>query len=285
VKSAVALEVAALTGAEIVSVDSMQVYRRMDIGTAKPSEAERERVRHHMIDVVEPSESYTVAEFQEAARSVVAESDAPLLVVGGSGLHFRAVVDPMEFAPTDAEVRTRVEALGHAEARALLLEGDPGAQRHVDLDNPRRVTRALEVLELTGATPSERAESDAARRVREYEPLLPVAAVGVDPGDGLAAIIEARFDRMLEAGLLGEVSDVARDWGVTASQAVGYRELAPVLRGDYDLAEGRRRAIDATRALAKRQRTFFRRDPRVAWLDRVSPPTVLAALREAGWTS
>jgi tRNA dimethylallyltransferase len=148
----------------------------------------------------------------------------------------------------------------------------------VDLANPRRVVRAVEVLRLTGRTPSQRATSPEAAAVRDYLPSRPVKMFGVDRGGGLAASIERRFDAMLEAGLLDEVRRLAGHMGRTASQAVGYKELAPVSSGAVSLAEGRRAAIRATLQLAKRQRTFFRRDPRIQWLDSRLPETIAEAL-------
>jgi tRNA dimethylallyltransferase len=247
----------------------MQVYRGMDIGTAKPTPEDRARVPHHLVDMVDPEEDFTVARFQSAGRSVLAGLDAagvPALVAGGSGLHFRALVDPLDFPPSDAAVRALFDALDPEQAAAVLVEEDPGAADHVDLGNPRRVTRALEIMELTGATPSQRAVSPAGRAVRSYEAEIPVAAVGLDPGDGLEERVRRRTDAMLAAGLLDEVRRLGSRLGLTARQAVGYKELLPVVAGEATLDEGREAMIRATLALAKRQRTYFRRDPRIRWL-------------------
>lgn len=292
-KSAVALEIAESVGAEIVSADSMQVYRGMDIGTAKPSAADRERVVHHLVDVADPDTPFTVAEFQELGRAVlgdVAARNVPALIVGGSGLHFRSLVDPLEFPPSDPSVRASVEALKQADAVAALLEADPAAGDVVDLSNPRRVARALEVHRITGRTPTERLAGSRAAAVREFRSVMPIVVVGVDPGETLPGRVEARFDAMLEAGLLEEVTRLAPRLGVTASAAVGYRQLLPVVRGEWNIGRGRARAIHATRALARRQRTFFRRDPRVRWLEWDDESGSMAAragaaLEEAGWTS
>jgi tRNA dimethylallyltransferase len=289
----VAVAIAAVAGAEIVSVDSMQVYRGLDLGTAKPTAAQRARVPHHLIDLADPAASFSVAEFQRAGREALAglaRRRVPALIVGGSGLHFRALVDPLEFPPHDPQVRREVEALDPGVAAAALVAADPSAGRWVDLANPRRVARALEVLRLTGLTPSARAAADAAAAVRAYRPLLPVVAVGFDPGEALRARVEARFDAMLAAGLLEEVRRVAPSLGPTAAQAVGYKELLPVVRGEAGLAEGRSRAVAATWALAGRQRTFFRRDPRLRWQAWDDDPARRAAaartvFEEAGWTS
>ena len=282
--------VAEATGAEIVSVDSMQVYRRMDLGTAKPTVADRSRVVHHMIDVVDPADGYSVAEFRIEGRQAMSSTDGPLLITGGSGLHFRSLVDPLDFAPTDQAVRASLESQRVEDVREALLEADPDAGAHVDLANPRRVVRAVEILRLTGDTPSQRAATPRAQAVREYEAEVPMVAVGLDPGDDMAARIEARFDRMLSAGLIDEVEHLVGVWGVTASQAVGYREMSRVVAGEWSHEQGRRRAIEATTALARRQRTYFRRDPRIRWLDWHDDSEAVAAkvievFEEAGWTS
>ena len=291
------MRLADLLGGEIVSVDSMQVYRELDIGTAKPSSAEQRRVPHHLIDVADPAETFSVAEFQRlgvAAIDEIAAKGAQPLVVGGSGLHFRALVDPLDFPPSDATIRAEIEALEPAEAVLALLECDPQAAAVVDLANPRRVARALEVFRLTGATPTARAHSPSAGAVRNYEPRLPLIAIGMDPAEKLPDRVEARFDRMLADGLLAEVDSLQGRLGITAAQAVGYKELLPVVAGRATVEEGREAAIRATMALAKRQRTFFRRDPRIRWIPwhdgadqtvDVAVETTTKALEEMAWTS
>jgi len=271
----------------------MQVYRGMDIGTAKPTGEQRARVPHHLIDLADPGDAFSVAEFQREGRLVLtdlARRGVPALIVGGSGLHFRALVDPLEFPPHDPAVRRAMEALAPGEAVAALVAADPGAGEHLDLGNPRRVARALEIHRLTGLTPTVRWEGEQAAAVREYRPLLPLVALGIDPGERLPARVEARFDAMLGAGLLEEVRRLAPHLGRTAAQAVGYKQLLPVVRGEASLEGGRARAVTATRALAGRQRTFFRRDPRIRWLEWHDDPAhwaaaARAALEEAGWTS
>jgi tRNA dimethylallyltransferase len=292
-KTDVAVAIAGQLGGEILSVDSMQVYRGLNIGTAKVDAATAARVPHHLIDLAEPHESFSVAQFQHAGRTRIAELEARStipIIAGGSGLHFRALMDPLDFPPTDAALRTELEATDPAALIGELLLADPDADRRVDLANPRRVLRAVEILRLTGATPSQRAETEHAQAVRSYEPLIGFRAIGLDPGERLAARVIARFDAMLTDGLLGEVEDLADQLGPTARQAVGYKELLGVVGGEYDLEEGRNRAIQATLALAKRQRTFFRRDPRIRWLpwhddaeQRVS--AAFAAIEDAVWNS
>jgi tRNA dimethylallyltransferase len=281
------------TGAEIISVDSMQVYRGMDIGTAKPSAQDRAAVPHHLIDIVDPEQRFTVAQFQGAGRVVLDDLDAratPALVVGGSGLHFRSLVDPLTFAGHDEAIRADVETMGAEAALAALLDADAEAGEHVDLANPRRVARALEVVLLTGSTPSDRASTPEARAMRSYEARIPFAAAGIDPGEALVARIERRLDRMLEAGWFAEVQALQHRLGPTASQAVGYRHLVRAARREWPLADAVRRARDATTSLARRQRTFHRRDPRITWVEWHDDVATLSArvtraLEEAGWTS
>lgn len=266
-KSAIALELADGLEAEIISVDSMQVYRGMDIGTAKPSAADQARVAHYLIDVVDPDEPFTVADTQRLGRAAVAAASGPMIIAGGTGLAMRAILDPLEFPGRDAGVRAELEILELEDLQHRLLTIDREAGETVDLANPRRVIRALEIYAVTGLNPGQRAATPAARAVREYEAYLPFRAVGVDPGGRLEARVVARFDAMLEAGLLDEVAGLASRLGRTAAQAVGYKELLPVVAGDRTIEEGRRDAIAATMAVAANQRTYLRRDPRIHWLE------------------
>jgi tRNA dimethylallyltransferase len=197
-----------------------------------------------------------------------------LIIAGGTGLTFRAIVDPLEFPGRDPAVRTELEAMSLPALQERLLSLDPEAAAHIDLSNPRRVVRALEIHAVTGLTPRDRAATPAAADVRDYRPRHPVQAVGLDPGPRLAGRVEARFDAMLAAGLLAEVGALAPRLGRTAAQAVGYKELLPVVAGERSLAEGRAAAIAATRAVAGNQRTFFRRDPRIRWLEWDDDPHV-----------
>jgi len=255
----------------------MQVYRGMNIGTAKPSAADQARVAHHLIDVVEPDEPFTVADAQLLGRAAIAEASGPVIVAGGTGLAMRAILDPLEFPGRDHEVRAKLETLELPVLQDRLLTIDPAAGETIDLANPRRVVRALEVYAVTGLNPTRRAATAAARAVRDYEAYLPFLAVGLDPGDGLQARVVRRFDAMLDSGLLDEVAGLARRLGRTAVQAVGYKELLPVVAGDRTIDEGRRDAIAATMAVAANQRTYFRRDPRIHWLEWDDDPGVRLA--------
>lgn len=264
-KSELGLQLAQELNAPILSIDSMQVYRGMDIGTAKPTIVEREQVRHYMIDLAEPEQVFTAAEFQREAREVIDSGRHPLvLMVGGSGLHFRAVLDPLTFPPRDSEVRAMLEDAHDPVSQ--LLHVDPDAADLVDLANRRRVVRALEIFRLTGATPSMRAQGREAKAIRDYEPRYEFRAAGVDPGDELATRIDARTKTMAATGLLEEVALLAPRLGPTARNAVGYRQLLAVVSGEVTPETGFESVKSATLALARRQRTFFGRDPRIAWV-------------------
>lgn len=280
-KSEVGLELAEQLNAPILSVDSMQVYRGMDIGTAKPTPAQQHRVRHHMIDLVEPERTFTVAEFQNEARRVIDSNEyQTILIVGGSGLHFRAIVDPLVFPPHDILVRERSEA--SADPVTELLHVDSEAGSVVDLDNRRRVVRALEIYRLTGLTPTHRAKTDEAEAIRRYEPFYEFQAVGIDPGPQLETRINVRTEFMAERGLLDEVEALAPRLGPTAASAVGYRQLLAVVQGDITMGAGFESMKRATVALARRQRTFFRRDPRIVWVPwQQSPQERLREIRSA----
>jgi tRNA dimethylallyltransferase len=258
---------------EIISVDSMQVYRGMDIGTAKPTDLERQGVEHHLIDVADPSEEFTVARFRSLGREVLSRTEAPAIVItGGSGLHFRALVDPLSFAPTDPDLRDELEARDVEELVAELLEVDPGAARHVDLANTRRVVRAVEIFQLTGETPSARAATADAEDVRRYVPEIAFDAVGIDPGSGLEARVDIRLREMRDGGLVDEVRSLVPRMGRTARGAVGYRELLAALSQEISMDEAFERAAANTKKLARKQRTWFQRDPRIRWIPWIDEP-------------
>lgn len=260
----------------------MQVYRGMDIGTAKPTAEEQHRVPHEMIDVAEPETEFTVAEFRQAARGALERKAAPVvLIVGGSGLHFRSVVDPMSFRPTDPVLRADLETTPVETLVAELLAADPAAGDHVDLSNRRRVLRGIEALRLAGTTPSGWASTDERRRYQAYEPDLEFVAFALDSQDPAPAI-SSRLAEMRDAGFLAEVERLAPRLGRTASQAVGYRQLLEVVKGRAGAEEAFEAAERATMALVKRQRTFFRRDPRLRWLNAGQPDLADTIMKEAG---
>lgn len=271
-KTGAALRIAETLGAEILSVDSMLVYRGMDVGTAKPTASERGRVPHHLVDLVEPSQPFSVAAFQAAARRAAEDvrrrGKTPLLV-GGSGLYFRAVVDDLEFPGTEAGIRGDLEgeatALGPDRMHRRLAELDPVAASKIEPGNVRRTVRALEVAAITGRT-----FSSFAAAWDRYGPER-VRAAGVRLGtQELAARVEARVQEMLAAGWMREVEElVARGLGgwLTASQAIGYAELARHLAGELSLEDAVQQTVKRTRSLARRQMAWFRRDPRIRWFD------------------
>lgn len=260
------MELARRIGAEIVSVDSMQVYRGMDVGTAKPTVLERREVRHHMVDVVEPEVDYSVSEFSETGRRILDGSNIPLIIAGGSGLHFRSLVDPMSFAPTDPEVRSRLDEISLDSLQTELESVDATAVSHVDIQNKRRVVRALEVYHLGGGTPSERAMTGEAQRLRRYDADYEFRAFGLDPGEMSEKLIAGRLERMVGGGLVDEVRGLAPRLGRTARAAVGYREILDALGGKWSMERAFDEIARNTRKLARRQRTWFQRDPRVHWI-------------------
>jgi tRNA dimethylallyltransferase len=268
--------VAAEMGAEVVSVDSMQVYRGMDIGTAKPTLVERRGVHHHMIDLVDPDQDFSVASFASAGRRVIDSAMTPLVISGGSGLHFRALVDPMSFAPTDPGLRARLEAGTPESMAARLLEVDPDAGNHVDLANHRRVVRALEIHQITGETPSERARTAEAEDLRRYVSRVGFTAVGIDPGDQLESRVDRRLASMRSGGFVEEVAGLWEGMGRSARSAVGYRQIGDYLKGIVDLDTALTNAARATKRLARKQRTWFHRDPRIRWIPWGSDPGRLA---------
>jgi len=271
-KTQMGIAVAELLGAEIVSVDSMLVYRGMDIGTAKPTAAQRARVPHHLLDVAEPWEPFSVARHQELARGAMAGirgRGRRVLLVGGSALYERAVVDELGFPGTDPGTREGLEAeaavVGAAGLHERLAASDPAAAARIEPGNVRRTVRALEVARLTGQPFSSLAggwETYEAHRVR---------AAGISmPGPVLRTRIEGRVADMLERGWLDEVRGlVERGFGswLTSAQAIGYAELARHLAGELTLDAAVAGTVKRTRALARRQLAFFRRDPRIRWFE------------------
>lgn len=269
-KTEAAIAIAERLGAEIVSVDSMLVYRGMDVGTAKPTPAQLARVPHHLIDVADPSRPFSVARYQELSRDAVAgirSRGAGVLLAGGTALYLRAIVDGLAFPATDPSVRAGLEAeAGRVGALAMyerLAGADPIAAAKIEPANVRRTVRALEVAELTG-----RPFSSFAAAWDRYEPDRVRAAGVAIPREILAERIRGRVDAMLGTGLLEEVRGlVERGFGgwLTATQAIGYAEFARHLAGEIDLADAVAATVRRTKALARRQIAFLRRDPRIRW--------------------
>ncbi len=273
-KSALAVELASRrVGSEIVSADAMAVYRHMDIGTAKPSKAERAGVVHHLIDEVEPSEDYTVARFKSRVAEVVAEVEGrgrSVIVVGGTGLYVRAVIDDFAVPPQYPEIRETLEA--NPDTAALydeLQRVDPAAAAKIIASNRRRIVRALEVCRGSG-----RAFSSFGPGVDHYgSTRFQLAGLEIDR-EVMDRRIDQRYDQQLAAGFLDEVRfllDLDPGWSSTASQALGYRELAAHLEGQCSLAEAVEEAKKRTRRFARRQQRWFRRDPRITWFPAAAP--------------
>ena len=271
-KSGVAVEVAASLGAEIVSVDSMQVYSGMDIGTDKATPEMRWSVPHHLLDHWLPSHNVTVSEFQSEARNAISHiarrGGLPLLV-GGSGLYFRAVVDDLDFPPRSAAVRGALEReldeVGSPVLHARLRELDPRAAAKIEPRNARRIVRALEVIEVTGEPFSDNDSFD------RYESIYDLAVAGLTrPRPQLHERIEARVSHMIERGLVEEAHRLAElDIGRTARQALGYRQ---VLDGPgADPVTLKDDIVRATKRFARRQESWFRADPRIRWFQGDDP--------------
>ncbi|MET3962757.1 tRNA dimethylallyltransferase [Marmoricola sp. OAE513] len=280
-KSDLALDLAERLGGEIINTDAMQVYRGMDIGTAKLPVAERRGITHHLLDLLEVTEPATVAKFQDVARGLIADCRGrgvvPVLV-GGSALYTRAILDKFDFQPTDPEVRERLEAelaeVGAGVLLARLTELDP-ATAEIMGANPRRIVRALEVIELTGAP---------------YASTLPeptyadpdTVQIGVDIDRAVSdARIAERVHAMWTAGFVDEVRDLEarglRD-GVTASRAIGYAQILQFLAGEISEDEAREQTINRTRRFVRRQDGWFRKDPRIVWVDHDDPNRVEKAM-------
>jgi len=268
-KSDLAVELALALDGEVINADSMQLYRGMDIGTAKLTEEERRGVPHHLLDVWDVTTTASVAEYQELADAAIAAIEArgkvPVLV-GGSGLYIRAALGDLEFPGTDEEIRQRLErelaAGGPAPLYTRLKDADPAAAAAILPTNGRRIVRALEVIELSGRPFS--------ATLPGYDAGRPAIQLGVQADRAeLDRRIDARVGRMWAAGFEDEVRRLAahglRD-GRTASRALGYQQMLRHLDGEWTLDQARDETARGTRRFARRQESWFRRDPRVRWL-------------------
>jgi tRNA dimethylallyltransferase len=286
-KSALALEVARRhPEIELVSVDSMQVYRGMDIGTAKPTPEQQAEVPHHLVDLADPSEDFTVTRFQAAFRLVLDGIEARghrALLVGGTGLYLRAVVDRLDVPGRFPEVRATFEAeTDTAALHRRLADVDPVAAARMTPTNRRRVVRALEVTVGSG-----RPFSSHGPGLTEHPP-TDVALVGIWlPRPVVSERVGRRFHAMLDAGFVDEVRRLAaRSTGIsrTARQALGYREVLSHVEDGVPLDAAVDAAIRRTRAFARRQRVWFRRDPRIRWLGAVENPLAVLPVLLGDWT-
>jgi tRNA dimethylallyltransferase len=278
-KTALAVDLAHRLGGEVVNADSMQLYRGMDIGTAKPDMAERGGVRHNLLDVWHVRQAASVAEYRRLARAEIDRlrnaGTVPLLV-GGSGLYVRAVLDELEFPGTDAALRARLEeelaAVGPEALHERLAARDPAAAEAVLPSNGRRIVRALEVIELTGGP--------FRARLPDPRPHYPAVVVGLDrePAE-LDERVAARVERMWAAGFVEEVAALAADGlreGPTASRALGYAQVLAQLDGELTPDEARERTVSTTRRFVRRQRSWFRRDASISWFEAGRPDLVEA---------
>lgn len=265
-KTALALGIAESQGGEIVNADAMQLYRGMDIGTAKTPPEERRGIPHHQLDVLDVTEDAAVATYQRTARADVAairgRGHVPI-VVGGSGLYVRALLDEMEFPGTDPAVRAavaaRAETIGGEALHRELAAADPAAAAAIDPRNVRRVVRALEVIEITG-----RPFTATLPRQAYVTPTIQVGLL--TERHVLRRRIAARVDQMIEDGFAGEVAALGQV-STTAAGATGYPQMREYLAGDLTLDEAREAIVRATARLAKRQETWFRRDARIQWFE------------------
>lgn len=281
-KSDLALELAQHLDGEIVNIDAMQLYRGMDIGTAKLPVEQRRGIAHHQLDVLDVTETATVAAYQSSAtadvEAIMARGRTPI-IVGGSMMYVQALLDRWDFPATDPDVRSKWEALlaeGGVEAlHAALRAADLVAAQTILPTDGRRMVRALEVVELTG-------KPFAASQPQVGEPHWGTIILGVDRETAeLDARIESRTAAMFEHGLLDEVRTLVdgglRD-GQTARRAIGYAQVLAYLDNEYDLRHAQERTLIGTRRYVRRQRSWFRRDPRVRWLDGADPRLISAAL-------
>jgi tRNA dimethylallyltransferase len=269
-KSDLAIRLAQELDGEIINADSMQLYRGMDIGTAKLTVAQRRGIPHHLLDIWDVRYPANVAEYQQLARAAIAAVQArgrvPILV-GGSGLYLRAALDDLNFPGTDPAVRRRLEdelsRRGPAELYTRLAGLDPVAAQGILPSNGRRIVRALEVIEVSG--------QPFTATLPSYESLYPVVQLGLRvPRDELDQRIEQRVARMWQAGFVTEVRGLEAHRlreGRTASRALGYAQVLRFLAGEWTEQQAREETVKATRRFARRQDAWFRRDPRISWLD------------------
>jgi tRNA dimethylallyltransferase len=270
-KSDIALDIAEHIGAEIINADSMQLYRGMDIGTAKLKVAERRNIAHHMLDVLDVTEDSTVAWYQEHARSAIAEIHSRglhAIIVGGTGLYIKAILDDLNFPDTDPQVRANLEKLGEEFGAHYLFERlqelDPAAALAIDRANTRRIIRALEVIEITG-------KPFTANLPREDSSRFPDALQFglVMDREHLRDRIDLRVDRMWQEGFVAEVDQLIAQGirrGTTAQRALGYAQILAMREGTLSEDEAKEETKRASRQYARRQETWFSRDRRIQWV-------------------
>lgn len=283
-KSDLALDLAQSIDGEIINADSMQLYRGMDIGTAKLTQEERRGIPHHLLDILDVTESASVADYQTRARAAIDEIRAKgksAIIVGGTGLYIKSIIDEMNFPETDPKIRARLESeadlLGTAALYSRLQDLDPEAATAIEPANTRRIVRALEVIESTGEPYSANLPSDTSLLYPDAHHFgLSMAR------SALAPRIERRVDLMWEKGLIDEVEDLIGKGlleGVTAQRAIGYAQVIAMRAGEINSEQARESTKVATRQYVRRQETWFKRDARIQWIDSQEP--ALEIIRQA----
>lgn len=272
-KTACAVELCRRIGGEVVSADSMQIYRGMDVLSAMPTQEEMRGVPHHMLGIADPSEKYSAASYRDRANEVIADiraRGAAPVVCGGTGLYINALTRPLSFSErSDEKLHDELMAMadepgGRRRLHDMLKEVDPESAARLHENDVRRVARAVEIFRLTGVTQTEQAKIDAQRQ-GDYDEIL----FALDwPRDVLYSRIDRRVDMMLKAGLVEEVRRLMKDEAKypTAAQAIGYKEITAALMGRMSMEDAVDKVKQATRNFAKRQLTWFRRDERTVWI-------------------
>ncbi len=283
-KTALSLEIAEKFSAEIINADAMQIYKGMDIGTAKLPLSQRRGIVHHQIDVLDPSEEANVSQYQKQSREIInnllSKNVQPILV-GGSGLYVNSVLEDLEFPGTNLEVRAKYEEIldekGVEALFQMLKEIDPKAAENILPNNARKIVRALEVNEITGKAFN--------AKLPEPSPIFSDVRIALDmPRDLLDQRIIDRVHQMFEDGFVDEVKSIEKNLrlGKTAFRALGYSQVLSLLSGEISEDEAITLTINATKKFARRQLSWFRRDPLIHWLDATSPDLFAQSLRLIG---
>jgi tRNA dimethylallyltransferase len=283
-KTALSLEIAEKFSAEIINADAMQIYKGMDIGTAKLPLSQRRGIAHHQIDVLDPSEEANVSQYQKQSREIInnllSKNVQPILV-GGSGLYVNSVLEDLEFPGTNLEVRAKYEEIldekGVEALFQMLKEIDPKAAENILASNARKIVRALEVNEITGKAFN--------AKLPEPSPIFSDVRIALDmPRDLLDQRIIDRVHQMFEDGFVDEVKSLEKNLrlGKTAFRALGYSQVLSLLSGEISEDEAITLTINATKKFARRQLSWFRRDPLIHWLDATSPDLFAQSLRLIG---
>ena len=270
-KSGLALQLAQRLEGQILSADSRQIYRELDIGTAKPSQQEQALVPHHLLNICDPTETLTLAQYQEKAQSLIYSLPSPLLLVGGTGLYLKSVVKGLKIPRVSPHplLREQLQALGQKSCYQMLSQVDPVAVTKIHANDEIRTLRALEVFYVTGQPISE--------QQGENPPNYPILQIGLD-GDAIALQkrIENRVYQMIEMGLVAEVSTLIEKygWDFPVLNTLGYAEIKAYLRDNCSLEDAIAEIIIHTRQFAKRQRTWFRAYPEIQWFDATDPDLI-----------